>query len=154
MAPPLGTRRFRVSAAFWGFRSTARQCKGEGQSGIEEKKGKKRHWELKKAQTCQGPSFVLRPNLQNVQNQPKINVLYLWKGLSNARNHLPRGFHWDSPGEGKSHLSHWPSSGDIPLFLGVFHLFAFFPLFLLVQGVELRCPWSVTMPEGEKFQQL
>lgn len=72
----------------------------------EKKRGKKRHWELKKTETCQIPTFVLRPNLQNVQNQPKINILYLWKGLPNAGNHPPRGFCWDSPGDGKSHLSH------------------------------------------------
>lgn len=103
----------------------------------EKKKGKKRHWEPKKAQTCQTPSFVLRPNLQDIQNQTKPSVLY-----PNAGNHLPRGFHWDFPGEGKSHLSHQPLRADIPLFLSVFHLFAFSPLFLLVQGVELRCPQS------------
>lgn len=67
------------------------------------KKGEKKgRWELKKAQTCQNPSLVLRPNLQNVQNQPKLNVWYLWKGLPKAGNHLPRGLCWDSPGAGWS----------------------------------------------------
>lgn len=158
LAPPLGTRRFRVSAEFWGSRSTARQCKGlaRGSLGWEGKKrGKKRHWELKKAQTCQTPTFVLRPNFQNVQNQPIISILYLWKGLPNAGNHLPRGLCWDSPGgDSKSHLSH-QSQGLIFLFFSVFPIFfAFFSLFLLVQGVGLRCPQSTTMPERGKFQQL
>lgn len=136
LAPPLGTRGDSGLVQSSGVleHSPTVQRAGKGQPGAGgEKRGKKRHWELRKARTCQSPSSVLRPNLHNVQNQPKISVWYLWKGLPSAGKHLPRAgipqVKAKPPQPGPQQL--------VLLFFSVFSTFwPFFPSFWRCRGLS------------------
>lgn len=140
LAPPRGQRRVlgvlelsptvqRAGRAAWAARE-----KGGKASGTQ--KGTK----LPKPLICAGakPSECPKPT-KNQRLVPLEGPSPRWE---------PPAQSWDSPAEGKA-----APAAAIPLFLCFPPFCLFFPLFDGAE-VELRCPGSVTTPEGAKLQQL
>lgn len=145
LAPPRGPGTSRVSAEF-GVLELGPTVQREAQPGVRGGKGEKALG-TQKGTKLPKPLICAEATPSECPKPRKIQRLVPLEGPSQCWE--PPAPSWDSPAGGKA-----TPAAAIPLFLCVFHLFAFFPLFLAVQGVELRCPGSVTMPEGGKFQQL
>lgn len=151
LAPPQGSQEDSRAGQFWGsVHSPTVPRAGEGSGWA--RRGKKGKKGIGNSERHKPPKRLICAEAKPSQcpNHPKINVWYLWKGPPSAGNHLPTG---GTPQVKAKPPEPGPPAAATPLFL-CFPSFCLFSLFLAVQGVELRCPGSVTMPEGGKFQQL
>lgn len=149
LAAPQGSRGGFQGSAVLGFpeHSPTVQRAGKGQAGRGGGKRGKKALGTQKGTNLPKPLICAEAKPSECPKPTENQRLVPLEGPSQRWE--PPAHRWDSPGEGKA-----TPAAAIPLFLHVFHLSAFFPLFLAMQGVELRFPGSVTMPEGGKFQQL